>query len=139
MTPRILWAVVAAAGIWASVLVVSLLSPDMVTGSQQEHLPLAALLAWIPGAVATRTVMNVMVRRTTTDPARKAVAVVTVLIWAAVALVAALGPEFVTGTDPTRLPVAAILAPIGGAVLTGLSGDIVRLLADDATTGEGLP
>jgi hypothetical protein len=139
MTPRILWAIVAAAGIWASVFVVSVLAPDMVTGSQQDHLPLAALVAWIPGAVATRSVLNVMVRRGTTDQARRAIAVVTVLIWASVAAVAVLGPILVTGTDPTRLPVAAVLAPIGGAVATGLVGDLVRLIADGEIVREESP
>jgi hypothetical protein len=130
MNPRVLWAIVAFAGIWASVLIVSLFSPDMVTGSQQDHLPLAALLAWIPGAVATRTVMNAMVRRTAKDQTRSAIAILTVLIWAAVALAAVLGPELVTGGDPTRLPVAAVLAPIGGAVATGFVGDLVRILVE---------
>jgi hypothetical protein len=139
MTPRILWAIVAAAGIWASVFVVSVLAPDMLTGSQQDHLPLAALVAWIPGAVATRSVLNVMVRRGTTDQARRAIAVVTVLIWASVAAVAVLGPILVTGTDPTRLPVAAVLAPIGGAVATGLVGDLVRLIADGEIVREESP
>jgi hypothetical protein len=125
------WALVALAGIWGSVLVVSVLSPAMVSGSQQDRLPLAALLAWISGAVATRLVVTAMTRPAMTDRKRMATALITVVIWAAVAVVSVVGPELVTGSDPTRIPVAAILAPIGGAVATSFVGDLVRLLVEE--------
>jgi hypothetical protein len=43
-----------------------------------------------------------------------------VAIWASVAIAGVAAPVMVTGTDPTRIPMGAILAPIGGALATGL-------------------
>ena len=47
-------------------------------------------------------------------------------IWVAVLLVSVFAPDFVTGTDPTRLPFGAMLSPIAGLVLTGLVCTVVR-------------
>jgi hypothetical protein len=33
-------------------------------------------------------------------------------------VVSLIGPVFVTGTDPTRIPIAALIAPIAGFLLT---------------------
>jgi len=41
-------------------------------------------------------------------------------LWTLTALVAVLSPELVTGTDPTRIPLAALIAPPVAAVVTGL-------------------
>ena len=130
MNTRILWAIVALAGIWIGVAVISIFSPDMVTGSQQEHYPIAAIIAWIPGASATRSVMNAMVRRSTTRSVLMGISIGTVVVWLAATLVCVFGPVMVTGTDPTRLPFAAVLAPIGAAVATGFVGDFIRLLVE---------
>ena len=40
-------------------------------------------------------------------------------IWVVVALASIFAPELVTGTDPTRIPLAALVAPIAGLVGTG--------------------
>ncbi|HZC98985.1 MAG TPA: hypothetical protein VFA46_01955 [Actinomycetes bacterium] len=40
-------------------------------------------------------------------------------IWLAVALASIFLPVTVSGTDPTRLAVAVLVAPIAGAILTG--------------------
>jgi hypothetical protein len=40
-------------------------------------------------------------------------------IWVVVALAGIFAPELVTGTDPTRIPLAALVAPIAGLVATG--------------------
>jgi hypothetical protein len=37
-----LWTAVGIGGIWVAVLLLSLLAPDLVSGSQQQHLPVAA-------------------------------------------------------------------------------------------------
>ena len=39
-------------------------------------------------------------------------------VWIVAALVAIFGPEMVTGSDPTRLPIAALLSPVAATVLT---------------------
>ena len=41
-------------------------------------------------------------------------------------LVTIFTPDFVTGTDPTRLPFGAMLSPIAGSVLTGIVCSFVR-------------
>ncbi len=58
MKGRILWTTVALASIWIAVAIINIFSPDLVSGSQQEHLPLVAFFAWICGVVATRFVLN---------------------------------------------------------------------------------
>lgn len=115
---------IALGGIWTSVLAISLLAPDMVSGSEQQHLPIAAFTTWIWGTVASGAVVvfwarsrrlagNVQVHRP--------VGLVVAAIWAAAAAVAVFTPEMVTGSDPTRIPLAAFLAPVAAAVLTGLA------------------
>jgi hypothetical protein len=47
------WTVVGVVVIWAAVALISLFAPDMVTGSEQEHLPVAAFATWISGVVGT--------------------------------------------------------------------------------------
>lgn len=46
------------------------------------------------------------------------VAISVVGIWLAVALASIFSPDLVTGTDPTRVPIAAIIGPIFGAFAT---------------------
>jgi len=47
-------------------------------------------------------------------------------IWLAVTLVAVFAPVWVTGTDPTQLPVWAGLAAITGVILTGILCNLVK-------------
>ena len=48
-----LWTAIGIGGIWVAVLLLSLLAPDLVSGSEQEHLPVAAFTAWFWGGVGT--------------------------------------------------------------------------------------
>ena len=132
MKDKLVWTTVGIGSIWLAVALVSILAPDMVSGSQQEHIPLAAILTWISGAVATRAMLNEVVRRrelrTEDRYVWMGIALVSAAIWVAVTLVSILVPQVVTGTDPTRIPLAAILAPIGGAIATGVASQYVVLL-----------
>jgi hypothetical protein len=109
------------AAIWVATLLFSLFAPDLVSGSQQEHLPIAGLTAWLWAAAATGYVlMATRARSTDDDPAwwlgfELSVAV----IWAVVALAGIFTPVLVTGSDPTRIPLAALVAPVAGMVATG--------------------
>jgi hypothetical protein len=40
-------------GIWIAVVVISVFAPDMVSGSEREHLPIAAFTTWFWGGVRT--------------------------------------------------------------------------------------
>lgn len=108
------WWVLTVGAVVVAVLATSLFSPDMITGSNQEHLPLAAFSDWIWGTVAVGYLAFIRRRR-----ADMALCISVSLLWAAVAVTSIFAPELVTGTDPTRIPVAALVAPIVGAVVTG--------------------
>lgn len=112
-----LWArpATAVVAIVAASAAVATLAPDMVTGSAQEHLPLAALTIWPWSAAAIGYV--VMAGRRPGSASDLVFGVTAV--WATVAVVALAVPTLVTGTDPTRIPLAALIAPPFGALTTG--------------------
>jgi hypothetical protein len=58
--------------------------------------------------------------------------VVTLGIWGLATILAITLPVMVTGSDPTRIPFAAIFAPVAAAMLTALAGAI-------ATVFQGAP
>jgi hypothetical protein len=99
--------------IWAASALTAIATPDMVTGSEHEHLPIAAITVWLWAAVASGyAAMTPVVR------ARDWLLTVGV-VWAAMAAAAVLSPVMETGTDPTQLPIAALVAPPVAAVVTG--------------------
>jgi hypothetical protein len=119
------WTLVGLLGIWVSVIVVSLFAPHMVSGSEQEHLPIAAFTTWLWGVLGTAIYVWGMGRLRRSTDLREAwigLTSATLAIWGVGAAVAIAAPEFVTGSDPTRIPLAAFLAPIGAVVLTGFAG-----------------
>lgn len=118
MQPKLKWTLVAVAAVWVSVILTSLFSPDMVSGSQQEHLKIPAFINWLWGSLATMALLRALRFRSGPDGAWMAVGLVTLLVWAAVTVVAIWGPVMLTGSDPTRIPIAAIIAPIAGLLVT---------------------
>ena len=48
--------------------------------------------------------------------------VVVALIWLVATVLAIVLPELETGTDPTKVPLGAIFAPLAASVLTALAG-----------------
>ena len=94
--------------------VVALLAPDMVTGSTHEHPPLAALTVW-PWTAAAVGYVFMAGRR---NDSRDLVLGVT-FIWVVVAALALAVPTMITGTDPTQIPLSALIAPPFGALATG--------------------
>ncbi len=112
----------AIASIWISVVLASAFAPDFVSGSQQEHLPLVGFTAWLWGAIATGIVVLTAVEGTRSGffgrAAWVALGTGVSLVWLGVLLISVLAPVFVTGTDPTRIPLASMGAGILGAVGT---------------------
>jgi hypothetical protein len=101
--------------IWAATVLMVVGAPDMVSGSEHEHLPLALITTWLWAAAATAFAML--------TPARASLASWTLgvtVLWLLTALVSIAAPVLVTGSDPTRIPLAVIIAPPVAAVLTGL-------------------
>lgn len=115
-TRRRIWTrpVVGAVVVVLASTVVALFAPDLVTGSAHDHLPLAALTVWPWTAAAVGYVL--MAGRN--KDARDLVLGVS-FVWVLVAVVVLAAPSLVTGTDPTRIPLAALIAPPFGAVVTG--------------------
>ena len=109
----------AVGAIWLAVLVASVFAPVMITGSNHERLAIAALGDWLWGGLATGLLL---LAAAFTRPERLGmwpmVALVTGFVWLAVAVASVFAPELVTGTDPTTIPLAAMLAPIAGAIVT---------------------
>jgi MFS family permease len=116
--------------IWLSYLLGALFGPDMVTGAQHDHFSSAAVIGWIFNAIATGVVVTAAlqgIRAKVTDKAPWTMLGLGVgAIWLAVMFVAIFAPVWVTGTDPTKLPVWAGLAAIAGVILTGILCNFVK-------------
>jgi hypothetical protein len=133
-----LWTAVGIGGIWVAVLLLSLLAPDLVSGSQQDHLPVAAFTTWFWGGVATLVLLWAMGRlrgRASWQPIWVGLSVATLGIWAVATVLGITLPVMVTGTDPTRIPFAAIFAPVAAAMLTALAGAVATVLRQGAGGG----
>jgi hypothetical protein len=119
------WTASGIGGIWVAVALISLLAPDMVSGSEQEHLPVAAFTAWLWGLVATGVFVWSM-SKLRGDARRRpiwiGVAAATLVVWLVATILGIALPVFETGTDPTRVPIGAIAMPIVATVLTALAG-----------------
>ena len=123
--------------IWLAVLAISLLAPDMVSGSEQQHMPVAAFGTWLWGIVGTGPLWARWLRfgvRSRGRHLHQPLALGVAGIWAVAAAVSVFGPVVETGSDPTRLPLAAMIAPVAATVLTGVlraAIDLVVSLGDD--------
>jgi hypothetical protein len=125
-----LWTAIGIGGIWVAVLLISLFAPDLVSGSQQEHLPVAAFTTWFWGGVGTMVVLWAMGRLRGSarwQPIWIGLSVATLGIWTLATILAITLPVMVTGTDPTRIPFAALFAPVAAAMLTALAGVVTNV------------
>lgn len=127
------WTLIGIAAIWIGVVAISLFSPDLVTGSQREHLPLAAFLTWIWGLLATIGFLWGM-SKLRGSAERKGLwtglVVAVAVIWG-VALVASVAlPTWETGSDPTILPVWAIVMPLAAALVTTLAAIVAGIFSE---------
>jgi hypothetical protein len=125
-----LWTAIGIGGIWVAVLLLSLLAPDLVSGSEQQHLPVAAFTTWFWGGAGTLVFLWAMGRlrgHAVWQPAWIGLSVVTLGIWAVATILGITLPVMETGTDPTRIPFAAIFAPIAAAMLTALAGAVANV------------
>ena len=133
-----LWTAIGVGGIWVAVLLLSLLAPDLVSGSEQDHLPLAAFTAWFWGAVGTMVLLWAMGRlrgSARSQPIWIGLSVVTLALWAVATILGITLPVFETGTDPTQIPVAALFAPAAAAMLTALAGVVTNVFRQGLAGG----
>lgn len=120
-----MWTAAGLTGVWAAVVLISLFAPDMVSGSEQERLPIAAFTTWVWGLAATGAFLWTMGRlrdKASQKPIWVGVAVVTLAVWLVATILSITLPVFETGSDPTRLPIGAMITPVAAALLTVLAG-----------------
>ena len=123
---RVLFVGLAITAIWVSVALLGIFAPDMVTGSPPDHIPIIGIFAWIGALMATKHVVAFSKRASITDRWMWiAYAIGVSAVWAAVALIGIFCPSLVTGTDPTTIPIAGLIAPFAGAAATGLVGEFL--------------
>jgi hypothetical protein len=140
------WTAIGVGGIWIAVLLISLFAPDLVSGSEQQHLPVAAFGTWFWGAIGTLVLLWAMgrLRRSARwQPIWIGLAVVTLGIWGLATVLAITLPVMVTGTDPTRIPFAALFPPVAASVLTALAGAIASVFrggpgGEELSRGRGI-
>jgi hypothetical protein len=126
------WTVAGVAVIWVAVALISVFSPDMVSGSEQEHLPVAAFATWISGVVGTGAffwMMGKLRGSVTRRPVWIGLSVTTMAIWMVATILSIVLPVVETGSDPTRLPVGAMVAPVAAAMLTALAGIMANVFS----------
>jgi hypothetical protein len=126
------WTAGGIAGIWVAVAIVSVFAPDMVTGSEQEHLPVAAFGTWLWGLVATGTFVWAM-GRLRGSAARRPIwiglATATIAIWLVATILGVALPRVETGSDPTRIPIGSMVSPMAAMVLTALAGIVAGVFS----------
>jgi hypothetical protein len=133
-----LWTAIGIGGIWVAVLLLSLLAPDLVSGSEQDHLPVAAFTTWFWGGVGTLVFLWVMGRlrgSARRQPIWIGLSLVTLGIWAVATILGITLPVMETGTDPTQIPFAAIFVPVAAAMLTALAGAVANVFRQGSRGG----
>jgi hypothetical protein len=119
------WTAAGIAGIWVAVTVVSIGAPDMVTGSEQQHFPVAAVSTWLWGLVSTGAFVWAMGKlrgSATRRPIWIGLTMAMLTVWLVATILAVSLPVVETGTDPTRIPLGALIGPMAATVLTVLAG-----------------
>ena len=116
------WMALPIGAIWLAIILTSLFAPDLVGGAESNHFKVAALINWLWGGVATAFVL----RATLFNPDHHIdwedssaliwIGAAVTGIWLIVTVISLAGPEIVY--DTWRVPIAAIIAPAVGVVVT---------------------
>lgn len=137
--PAFAWAMtgLTVAAIWVGVVFAGIFAPDMVTGSQHEHLAVIPGGDWIWGLVATSIVILAAQKGFRAGVTSRmpwiALAIGVAVVWMGVAMVSAWAPVWVTGTDPTIIPANAMGVPILGIFLTWFECMLFRSSFEQST------
>jgi len=118
---RALATAISLVAIWVAATIAAVYSPDMITGSNQEHLQLAMFFVWPLAGVATGMVLlaaGVSRRMVESVGAWSVFAVVTAVAWCGAAIASVFVSPMVTGTDPTTIPLAALVARLFAVLVT---------------------
>jgi hypothetical protein len=128
----VVWTLAGITAIWVAVILISVFAPDMVTGSEQQHLPVAAFGAWFWGLAATGAFVWGMGRlrgSAARQPFWVGLAAATMAVWGVATVLSITLPVYVTGSDPTRLPIGAMVSPVAAFLLTTLGGIAAGVLS----------
>jgi hypothetical protein len=131
---RYLYAGTAVASVWLAIAAASIWSPDLVSGTEQEHIPLAALTDWFYAALATGLVLMAFGRRSpgASRSLWQGFALAIGSIWFVIAVASIFAPSIVSGTDPTTVPIAVLASPIAGLIATAFVSVFVAGSAPDS-------
>ncbi|MGZ4144666.1 MAG: hypothetical protein ACXVPP_05865 [Actinomycetota bacterium] len=103
----------------------TLFAPDMIHGSAHEHLPIAAIFGWISVAVASTFVLMASAMGGRAEEGSTSLwwsyAAGVGGLWIVIMFAGIFSPVMVTGSDPTRIPIAAMVAPVVGSIVTALA------------------
>ena len=107
----------AAASIW---------SPELISGTDQTRVPIAAFTDWFYAVIATGLVLLAFSRRTPDLPRSSWAAFTLVIsgIWLVVAITSIWTPDLISD-DATRVPIAALVGPIAGVLATAFASVFV--------------
>lgn len=128
-----IWTLIGVVAIWIGVIAISLVSPDLVSGSEQEHLPLAAFITWIWGLIATIGLLWGMSKLRGSAERQNlwmGLVIAVAIIWGVAVVLSAALPTWETGSDPTALPVWAIIMPVAAALVTTLAAIIAGIFSE---------
>ncbi len=118
--------------IWIAVILTGFFAKDFISGSQQDHIHLAAIQNWFWGSIATAFILIPIVagRRSHVEANASwyVLGGATAAIWLVVTLLSIYAPAYVTGSDPTTIPTATIMSPIIGMVATGFVAVFVTVV-----------
>lgn len=120
------FAALAVGGIWGALAAASIWSPELISGTDETRVPIAAFTDWFYALIATGLVLLAFSRRTPDLP-RSSWAAFTLLIsgiWLIVAITSILTPDLIAD-DATRVPIAALVGPIAGVLATAFASVFV--------------
>lgn len=114
-------------------------SPDLVTGSAQEHIPIIAMTVWFWALLATGLV--VMAPSVGASGGRTWIvyAAAVSVIWIVAAIVSIAAPPMVTGSDPTTIPIAGLTTAIVAMAATAYATvAVVAVASREQTIGSAV-
>lgn len=130
------WTTGGIAAIWVAVVLISVFAPDMVTGSEQQHMPMAAFTSWLWGLVSMGAFLWSMGRlrgSAARRPIWVGLAIGTAGLWLVATVLSITLPVVETGSDPTRMPLGAFVSPMAAALLTAIAGLVAGIYARPPT------
>jgi hypothetical protein len=123
---RYRFAAMAVGAIWGALAAASIWSPELISGTDQTRVPIAAFTDWFYAVIATGLVLLAFSRRTPDLPRSSWAAFTLVIsgIWLVVAITSIWTPDLISD-DATRVPIAALVGPIAGVLATAFASVFV--------------